>query len=207
MVNRLGLIICQTLLLERAYCARFFVLMEVWSINAKDLSINEAIRENEVRAIDETGAQLGILKTAEALKIAEQKNLDLVLISPKANPPVCKIMDFGKYCYEQSKKEKEARKNQNIVTVKEVQLTLKIDTHDLNTKAKNANRFLSGGDKVKVVVKFKGREMAHTELGYEIAERFFKLVEQNGVIEKPAKLEGRNMIMILAPIQTRKGNK
>lgn len=207
MVNRLGLIICQTLLLERAYCARFFVLMEVWSINAKDLSINEAIRENEVRAIDETGAQLGILKTAEALRIAEQKNLDLVLISPKANPPVCKIMDFGKYCYEQSKKEKEARKNQNIVTVKEVQLTLKIDTHDLNTKAKNANRFLSGGDKVKVVVKFKGREMAHTELGYEIAERFFKLVEQNGVIEKPAKLEGRNMIMILAPIQTRKGNK
>ncbi len=207
MVNRLGLIICQTLLLERAYCARFFVLMEVWSINAKDLSINEAIRENEVRAIDETGAQLGILKTAEALKIAEQKNLDLVLISPKANPPVCKIMDFGKYCYEQSKKEKEARKNQNIVTVKEVQLTLKIDTHDLNTKAENANRFLSGGDKVKVVVKFKGREMAHTELGYEIAERFFKLVEQNGVIEKPAKLEGRNMIMILAPIQTRKGNK
>ena len=185
----------------------FFVLMEVWSINAKDLSINEAIRENEVRAIDETGAQLGILKTAEALKIAEQKNLDLVLISPKANPPVCIIMDFGKYCYEQSKKEKEARKNQNIVTVKEVQLTLKIDTHDLNTKAKNANRFLSGGDKVKVVVKFKGREMAHTELGYEIAERFFKLVEQNGVIEKPAKLEGRNMIMILAPIQTRKGNK
>ncbi len=207
MVNRLGLIICQTLLLERAYCARFFVLMEVWSINAKDLSINEAIRENEVRAIDETGAQLGILKTADALRIAEQKNLDLVLISPKANPPVCKIMDFGKYCYEQSKKEKEARKNQNIVTVKEVQLTLKIDTHDLNTKAKNANRFLSGGDKVKVVVKFKGREMAHTELGYEIAERFFKLVEQNGVIEKPAKLEGRNMIMILAPIQTRKGNK
>ena len=139
------------------------------------------------------------MSAAEAQQIANDRNLDLVKIAPQAQPPVCKIMDYGKFCYEQTKKEKEARKNQNIVTVQEIQLTLKIDTHDINTKAGHAIRFLNGGDKVKVVVKFKGREMAHVELGDALAQRFYSLTEEFAVIEKPAKLEGRNMIMILAP--------
>ncbi|MBR5782957.1 MAG: translation initiation factor IF-3 [Clostridia bacterium] len=168
-------------------------------MNAKDLSINGQIRDKEVRVIDSDGSQLGIMDAAKAQSIADAQSLDLVKIAPKAQPPVCKIMDFGKYCYEQTKKEKEARKNQNIVTVKEIQLTLKIDTHDINTKAGHAIRFLKAGDKVKVVVKYKGREMAHTELGDAIAKRFFELTEEYAVIEKPAKLEGRNLIMILAP--------
>ena len=176
-----------------------FLFLEVLSINAKDLSINEQIRDKEVRVIDADGNQLGIMDAAKANAIADAQNLDLVKIAPKAQPPVCKIMDFHKYCYDQTKKEKEARKNQNIVTVKEIQLTLKINTHDINTKAGHAIRFLKNGDKVKVVVKYKGREMAHTELGEAIARRFFALTEEVAVIEKPAKLEGRNLIMILAP--------
>jgi len=168
-------------------------------INAKDLVINEAIKDKEVRVVDDSGNQLGVMKTAEALKLAEARNLDLVKIAPKAVPPVCKIIDFGKYCYEQAKKEKEARKNQNVISVKEIQLTLKIDVHDLQTKATHAIKFLKAGDKVKVVVKYKGRELAHTELGFDIANRFVELLEDNAVIEKPAKIEGRNMILILAP--------
>ena len=168
-------------------------------INAKDLQINDAIKDKEVRVVDDNGGQLGIMKVSEAIKIAESRNLDLVKIAPKAVPPVCKIIDFGKYCYEQSKKEKEAKKNQNIISIKEVQLTLKIDVHDMQTKASHAVRFLNNGDKVKVVVKYKGRELAHTELGFDIADRFVKLLGENAVIEKPAKIEGRNMILILAP--------
>ncbi len=149
--------------------------------------------------VDDLGNQLGVMKTADAIKLAEQKNLDLVKIAPKAVPPVCKIIDFGKYCYEQTKKEKEARKNQNVISIKEIQLTLKIDVHDIQTKASHALRFLKNGDKVKVVVKYKGRELAHTELGFDIANRFVELLEDSAVIEKPAKIEGRNMIMVLAP--------
>ena len=157
--------------------------------------------------VDDQGNQLGIMKTSEALSIAESRNLDLVKIAPKAVPPVCKIIDFGKYCYEQAKKEKEAKKNQNVISVKEIQLTLKIDVHDLQTKAGHAIRFLRGGDKVKVVVKYKGRELAHTELGFDIANRFVELLEDNAVIEKPAKIEGRNMILILAPNPALKAKK
>ena len=185
----------------------FIIFRRCGNINAKEakgLSINEAIREKEIRVVDSDGSQLGIMAPADAMKIAESKGLDLVMIAPKAQPPVCKIIDFGKYCYEQAKKEKEAKKNQNIVTVKEIQLTLKIDTHDIQTKASHAIKFLKAGDKVKVVVKFKGREMAHTEKGYDIAERFCSLIEECGVIEKPAKLEGRNMIMVLAPKKEKK---
>ena len=185
----------------------FIIFWRCGNINAKEakgLSINEAIREKEIRVVDSDGSQLGIMSPADALKVAQGKGLDLVMIAPKAQPPVCKIIDFGKYCYEQAKKEKEAKKNQNIVTVKEIQLTLKIDTHDIQTKASHANRFLQSGDKVKVVVKFKGREMAHPELGYDIAERFCSMTEENAVIEKPAKLEGRNMIMVLAPKKEKK---
>ncbi len=173
--------------------------LEVRGINAKDLAVNEAIKDKEVRVVDDAGNQLGIMKTSEALKIAESRNLDLVKIAPKAVPPVCKIIDFGKYCYEQTKKEKEARKNQNVISIKEIQLTLKIDVHDIQTKASHAKKFLKSGDKVKVVVKYKGRELAHTELGFDIADRFVALLEDAAVIEKPAKIEGRNMILILAP--------
>lgn len=176
-------------------------------INAKDLVINEAIKDKEVRVVDESGNQLGVMSSAEALRMAEAKNLDLVKIAPRAVPPVCKIIDFGKYCYEQAKKEKEAKKNQNIISVKEIQLTLKIDVHDLQTKAGHAVKFLKNGDKVKVVVKYKGRELAHTELGFDIADRFVALLEDNAVIEKPAKIEGRNMILILAPNPALKSKK
>lgn len=157
--------------------------------------------------IDSDGSQLGIMDAARANQLAQAQDLDLVKIAPKAQPPVCRIMDYGKYCYDQTKKEKEARKNQNIVTVKEIQLTLKIDTHDINTKAGHAIRFLKNGDKVKVVVKYKGREMAHTELGHAIAKRFYELTEGFAIIEKPAKLEGRNLIMILAPDPANKEKK
>lgn len=188
----------------------FFYLILLWrcaGINAKDLVINEAIKDKEVRVVDDLGNQLGIMKTAEALKIAESRNLDLVKIAPKAVPPVCKIIDFGKYCYEQAKKEKEAKKNQNIISIKEIQLTLKIDVHDLQTKASHAKKFLKSGDKVKVVVKYKGRELAHTELGFDIANRFVELLEDYAVVEKPAKIEGRNMILILAPNPALKSKK
>ncbi len=177
------------------------------SSNAKNLVINDAIKDKEVRVVDDLGNQLGVMKTADAIKLAEQKNLDLVKIAPKAVPPVCKIIDFGKYCYEQTKKEKEARKNQNVISIKEIQLTLKIDVHDIQTKASHALRFLKNGDKVKVVVKYKGRELAHTELGFDIANRFVELLEDNAVIEKPAKIEGRNMIMVLAPNPALKAKK
>lgn len=190
--------------------ARFFVVLCFWrcaDINAKDLVINEAIKDKEVRVIADDGSQLGVMSAAQALKLAEARNLDLVKIAPKAVPPVCKIIDFGKYCYEQTKKEKEAKKNQNIISVKEIQLTLKIDVHDLQTKASHAIKFLKNGDKVKVVVKYKGRELAHTELGFDIANRFVELLEDNAVIEKPAKVEGRNMILILAPNQALKSKK
>lgn len=175
--------------------------------NAKNLAVNDAIKDKEIRVVDDEGNQLGIMKTADAIRLAEQKNLDLVKIAPKAVPPVCKIIDFGKYCYEQTKKEKEARKNQNVISIKEIQLTLKIDVHDIQTKASHALKFLRNGDKVKVVVKYKGRELAHTELGFDIANRFVELLEDNAVIEKPAKIEGRNMIMVLAPNPALKAKK
>ena len=171
------------------------------------LGINEAIKDKEVRVVDDEGNQLGVMSAAEALRLAEAKNLDLVKIAPRAVPPVCKIIDFGKYCYEQAKKEKEAKKNQNIISVKEIQLTLKIDVHDLQTKAGHAIKFLKNGDKVKVVVKYKGRELAHTELGFDIADRFVALLDDSAVIEKPAKIEGRNMILILAPNPALKSKK
>ena len=195
---------------ETGVIARFLFLFSFWrcaDINAKELVINDAIKDKEVRVIDDSGNQLGVMSSSEALKLAVSRNLDLVKIAPKAVPPVCKIIDFGKYCYEQTKKEKEAKKNQNIISVKEIQLTLKIDVHDLQTKASHAIKFLKNGDKVKVVVKYKGRELAHTELGFDIANRFVDLLEDYAVIEKPAKVEGRNMILILAPNPALKSKK
>ena len=161
--------------------------------------INEDIRDKEVRVISATGEQLGIMSAVAALQIAEESDLDLVKISPNAIPPVCKIMDYSKYCFEQAKREKEARKNQRIVSVKEVQLSVRIEQHDLETKQNHALRFLKGGDKVKVSLRFRSREIQHPELGQEVMERFAQACSELGVVEKPAKLEGRNMIMILAP--------
>ncbi|MEZ0536175.1 translation initiation factor IF-3 [Caldicellulosiruptoraceae bacterium PP1] len=163
--------------------------------------INEQIKDKEVRVIDENGAQLGIMNIKDALKAAEERKLDLVKIAPQAVPPVCKIMDYGKYKFELSKKEKEARKNQRIINVKEIRLTTTIEDHDFNVKAKNAIKFLQDGDKVKVTIRFRGREVQHAELGEELLEKFAKLIENHGTIEKKPKLEGKNMSMIIIPKQ------
>ena len=162
-----------------------------------DLMINEQIRDKEVRVIGSDGQQLGIMSAREAQKLATEAELDLVKIAPKAQPPVCKIIDYGKYRYEQARKEKEARKKQKTVEIKEVRLSPNIDTNDLNTKVNNARKFLSNGNKVKVTLRFRGREMAHVQQSKHILDDFAKLVEDLAVVEKPAKLEGRNMSMVL----------
>ncbi len=180
------------------YFFEFF--QEVLNISKKkELQINNEISDKEVRVVGDDGAQLGIMSSREALKLAEQKGLDLVKISPQANPPVCKIIDYGKYRFEQNKRAKEAKKNQHIVEVKEIRLSLSIDSHDLNTKLKHASKFISAGDKVKVTIRFRGREMGHPEAGYEVMNKFAEACEEFATIEKKAKLEGRNMIMFLAP--------
>lgn len=163
--------------------------------------INEEIREKEVRLIDSEGQQLGIMSLQKALEVAEEKGLDLVNISPKANPPVCKIMDYGKFRFEQAKKEKEAKKNQRIVEVKEIRFSPKIDVHDFEVKARNATKFLTSGDKVKVTVRFRGREMAHTQIGMDLLKKFAETCKEVGNVEKEPKLEGRQMIMFLAPVK------
>lgn len=152
-----------------------------------------------MRVIDTDGSQLGILPLKDALASAAAKDLDLVNIAPNAVPPVCKIMDFGKYRFEQAKREKEARKNQKVVEVKEIRLGLSIDTHDFETKGKNAIKFLKSGDKVKVSIRFRGREFGHPEIGLEIMSRFAEFCSEYASVEKPAKMEGRNMLMFLAP--------
>ena len=169
------------------------------TISIKELTINEDIREKEVRVIDTDGSQLVIMKTADALNAAYGKDLDLVCISPNATPAVCKIMDYGKYRFEQAKREKESRKNQKIVELKEIRLGLSIDTHDFETKGNHARRFLQEGNKVKVSIRFRGREMGHPEIGLENMKRFAEYCSEFSVIEKPAKMEGRNMLMFLAP--------
>lgn len=160
--------------------------------------INGEIRDREIRVIDTNGDQLGIMLTQKALNLAEQKQLDLVMIAPQATPPVCKIMDYGKYRFEMLKKEKEAKKNQKTINIKEVRLSASIEDHDLGVKAKNAIKFLQSGDKVKVAIRFRGREMAHTEIGYEVMEKFLSMLSKDVVVERKPKLEGWNMIMILS---------
>lgn len=163
--------------------------------------INEQIRDKEIRLIDSDGNMLGIISSKEAQKLANSKNLDLVKIAPQAEPPVCKIMDYGKHMFELAKKEKEARKNQKVVSLKEVRLSASIEEHDFSFKLKNAIKFLQDGDKVKVSVKFRGREMNYTSLGQQVLEKFAEAVQEVGTVEKKPKLEGRNMIMILNPKQ------
>ncbi len=180
---------------EGAFCGNYFG--EVLDIT--DLMINEQIRDKEIRLIDENGEQLGIVSSRDAQKIADEKKLDLVKIAPTAKPPVCRIMDYGKYKFDQAKKEKEARKKQKTVDVKELRLSPSIDTHDVQVKVKKANEFLKDGDKVKVSIRFRGREIGHSKAGMAILEDFAKQTEEFGVIDKQPKMEGRSLVMFLAP--------
>ena len=169
------------------------------TISSKEFSINEEIREKEVRVIGNDGTQLGIMSSREALALAEEQDLDLVMVGANANTPTCKIMDYGKYKFEQAKKEKENRKNQKTVETKEIRLSLNIDTNDFNTKVNHAARFFKEGNKVKVSIRFRGRELGHPEIGLEIMSRFADAVAEIGTVEKPAKMEGRSMLMFLVP--------
>ncbi len=168
-------------------------------ISKQGHQINEEIRDKEIRLIGQNGEQLGIMSARQALEMAEGMDLDLVKIAPTAKPPVCKIMDYGKFRFEQLKKEKEAKKNQHVVEVKEIRMSPSIDTNDFNTKVKNALKFLKDGNRVKVTVRFRGREMAHTSLGAELLARFGTDCSEVAVVAKDAKLEGRNMSMFLSP--------
>ncbi|NLI61434.1 MAG: translation initiation factor IF-3 [Clostridiales bacterium] len=169
------------------------------NIKNKELSVNEGIRDREVRVIDVNGDQLGVMSPRKAMEIAEQRQLDLVKVAPRAKPPVCRIMDYGKYRFDMAKKEKEARKNQRTINVKEVRLSANIEEHDMGVKARHADKFLKAGDKVKVTIRFRGREMAHTSIGYDVMNRFVDMVTEENVMERKPRLEGRNMIMILGP--------
>ena len=173
----------------------FFNLMEGTTIS--DLFINEQIRDKEIRLIGEDGAQLGIMSPREAMRLAEEAGLDLVKIAPTAKPPVCKIVDYGKYRYEQARKEKEAKKKQKTIDVKEIRMSPNIDTNDLNTKVNAARKFLTKGDKVKVTLRFRGREMAHMANSKHILDDFAQMLSDVAVIEKQPKVEGRSMTMFL----------
>ena len=178
---------------------RFFVFMEVLTIAKLDHQLNEEIRDKEVRLIGADGAQLGIVSAAQANEMAEEQGLDLVKISPNAVPPVCKIMDYSKFCFDQKKREKEAKKNQHVVEIKEIRMSPSIDTNDFNTKVKSAMKFLKDGNRVKVSVRFRGREMAHTNLGEKLLLDFSDACAELANMEKNPKLEGRFMAMFLTP--------
>ena len=166
---------------------------------SKEVLLNEEIREKEIRVIGDDNSQIGIISSRDALRMAEEKELDLVMISPNANPPVCKIMDYGKFVYEQSKKDKEAKKKQKIVNIKEIRFSPTIEEHDISIKAGNARKFLIAGDKVKVTVRFRGREADYSHAGRKILSAFYLKVEDVCLVEREARLEGKNMIMILTP--------
>ena len=176
--------------------------ISIWrcvNISSKELAVNENIKFKEVRVISADGSQLGIISVEKALEAAYAADSDLVCISPNAQPPVCKIMDYGKYRFEQTKREKEAKKNQKVIEVKEIRLGLSIDTHDFETKGNQAKKFLQSGNKVKVSIRFRGREMGHPEIGLDTMARFAEYCAEVSNVEKPAKMEGRNMLMFLAP--------
>jgi len=161
--------------------------------------INEDIRDKEVRLIAEDGEQLGVMSAEAAMEIAYEKDLDLVKISPGAKPPVCKIMDYGKFKFEQAKREKEAKKNQHVVEIKEIRMSPVIDTNDFNVKLRNGHKFLNEGNRLKVTVRFRGRQMAHTDIGAKILEKFAAACDESATLDKNPKLEGRNMSMFLSP--------
>ena len=174
----------------------FLLNMEVSVIS--ELMINEQIRDKEVRLINAEGEQLGVMSSKDAMKLAREANLDLVKIAPNAKPPVCKIIDYGKYRYEMARKEKEAKKKQKVIEVKEIRLSPNIDVNDLNTKMNHARKFLQSGNRVKVSVRFRGRELAHTATGKVILDGFAEKLSDVAVIDKPAKLEGKSMVMFLS---------
>ena len=161
--------------------------------------INEEIRDPQVRLISENGEQLGIVDIREAQALANERELDLVKIAPNSVPPVCKLMDYGKYHFEAEKREKEQRKNQKIIELKEIRLSATIDLHDMEVKAKACSRFLGDGNKVKVTIRFRGRQITHSDVGLDVMQRFFEMVSDKAVQERPPKTEGRNMFMVLAP--------
>ena len=175
------------------------LFLEVLTIAKLDHQLNEEIRDKEVRVIGSDGAQLGIMSSAQANAMAEEQGMDLVKISPNAVPPVCKIMDYSKFCYDQKKREKDAKKNQKVVEIKEIRMSPSIDTNDLNTKIKAAQKFLADGNRVKVSIRFRGREMAHTNIGEKILLDFAAACAENANMEKNPKLEGRFMAMFLTP--------
>ena len=169
------------------------------NISNQELQINEEIRDKEILVIDADGKKLGVMSARDAQKIAFEKNLDLVKIAPQATPPVCRIMDYGKFCFEQTKREKEAKKNQKVVSIKEIRMFSTIDTHDFETKVNQAEKFLKSGDKLKVSIRFRKRAIAHPQLGEELLERFKEAVSSVGIVEKPAKMEGRSLVMFVSP--------
>ena len=171
----------------------------VSAISKLQHELNEEIRDKEIRLIGETGEQMGIVSSEEALRIADERGLDLVKISPQAVPPVCKLMNYGKYKFEQGKREKEAKKNQKVIDIKEIRLSATIDTHDMEVKAKATEKFLKNGDKVKVSIRFRGRQIKHGDLGLDVMDTFYDMVKDSAAIDRPAKQEGRNMFMILTP--------
>jgi translation initiation factor IF-3 len=173
----------------------------VSDIRKNELLMNEDIKDKEIRLIDADGSMLGVMTTIEAQKLADSKNLDLVKIVPNAVPPVCKITDYGKSVFEQAKKEKEARKNQKVVALKEVRLSATIEEHDFDYKVKNAYKFLQDGDKVKASIRFRGREMRYTVTGQEVLSKFAEAVKDVGTVDRHPRLEGKSMIMILNPIK------
>jgi translation initiation factor IF-3 len=165
---------------------------------SNELRINEEIRAREIRVVSADGEQLGIMQVRDALRIALEKELDLVEVAPNAKPPVCRIMDYGKYRYEQSKREREARKKQRIIEIKEIRMTPKIEEHDFQVKVKAAQKFLKDGDKVKAIIRFRGREIVHADLGKSLLMQLFESVRDGAVMEREPKIEGKNMIMILS---------
>ncbi|SDJ74720.1 translation initiation factor IF-3 [Alkalibacterium thalassium] len=180
------------------FCAFLANTLEVTTI-AKDMIVNDRIRANEVRLIGKDGEQIGVVQRKEALRLAEEANMDLVLVSPNAKPPVARVMDYGKYRYEQQKKEREARKNQKVVNIKEIRLSPTIDDHDFDTKLRNARKFLEKGDKVKVSIRFRGRAITHKDIGREVLERMAEKASDISQVESKAKMDGRSMFLMLAP--------
>ena len=197
---RVAYILSNPISFIKAYCLGKNYIERYLTIK-KEHQINTDIRDKEVRLIGETGEQLGIVSSREAQRLAEEAGLDLVKISPNATPPVCKIMNYGKFLFEQNKKAKEAKKNQKVIETKEVWLSMTIDVGDLNVKAKQAQKFLSQGNKVKVSIRMRGRQMAHSELGLEVMKKFYEIVKDYGQIEKNPLTEGRNIWMMLVPLK------
>ena len=190
----------QNVLCSFFVCQILYEKRRCFGISSNVHQINEEIRDSEIRLISATGEQLGIMSAAQAQHIADEQGLDLVKISPQAKPPVCKLMDYGKFRFEQSKKEKESKKNQKQAELKEIQMSLNIDTNDFNTKANQAIKFLKNGDKVRIKVRYRrARELSHANLGEELMQRVLEAVSEYGACEKPAKLEGKNYMAVVAP--------